>query len=128
VIPGWDQGLIGLCKGAKAELVIPPEMGYGSTGAGETIPGGATLHFDVEVMSVARAKPRPNLFEQLDVDKDGYLTKEEILAHFQKQDPEATDVPEGLMEHEDKDKDGKISWDEFSGPKGDAPPSGKDEL
>ena len=128
VIPGWDQGLIGLCKGAKAELVIPPEMGYGSTGAGETIPGGATLHFDVEVMSVAKAKPRPNLFKELDVDQDGYLTKEEMLVHFKQRDPEATDVPEGLMEHEDKDNDGKISWAEFSGPKGDAPPPAKDEL
>ena len=32
VIPGWDQGLIGLCKGAKATLVIPPDMGYGESG------------------------------------------------------------------------------------------------
>ena len=82
-------------------------------------------------MSVAKAPPRPNLFAELDVDEDGYLTPEEILVHFKKQDPEAAEVPEGLMEHEDKDKDGKVSWDEFSGPKGDAPPSGKgkkDEL
>ena len=43
VIPGWDQGLIGLCKGAKATLVIPPELGYGANGAGADIPGGATL-------------------------------------------------------------------------------------
>ena len=30
VIRGWDEGLIGLCKGAKATLIIPPEMGYGA--------------------------------------------------------------------------------------------------
>ena len=29
VIQGWDQGIVGLCKGAKANLIIPPEMGYG---------------------------------------------------------------------------------------------------
>ncbi len=29
VIKGWDEGLVGLCKGAKAKLVIPPDMGYG---------------------------------------------------------------------------------------------------
>ena len=47
VIKGWDEGLLGLCKGAKATLVIPPEMGYGEQGAGGDIPGGATLNFDV---------------------------------------------------------------------------------
>ncbi len=31
-------------------------------------------------------------------------------------------MPEELMEHEDKDKDGSVSWDEFSGPKGDKAP------
>ena len=45
VIPGWDKGIVGLCKGAKAVLVIPPEMGYGANGAGSTIPGGATVSF-----------------------------------------------------------------------------------
>jgi len=29
VIKGWDEGIVGLCKGAKANLIIPPEMGYG---------------------------------------------------------------------------------------------------
>eukprot|EP00957_Ditylum_brightwellii_P078770 5989411-Ditylum_brightwellii.AAC.1 len=53
VIAGWDQGLLGLCKGAKANLVIPPEFGYGEHGAGGVIPGGATLHFDVEVLGIS---------------------------------------------------------------------------
>merc|ERR1719253_2561591 len=44
VIKGWDEGILGLCVGAKANLVIPPEMGYGTSGAGGDIPGGATLH------------------------------------------------------------------------------------
>ena len=38
-----DQGLVGLCTGAKATIVIPPEMGYGASGAGADIPGGATV-------------------------------------------------------------------------------------
>ena len=29
VIQGWDEGIVGLCKGAKANLIIPPDMGYG---------------------------------------------------------------------------------------------------
>ena len=129
VIKGWDQGLIGLCKGAKATLVIPPELGYGSAGAGATIPGGATLKFDVEVVHVAKAPPQPNLFKELDVNRDSVLTEEEILAHFKKQDPSTTQLPDGLMKHEDKNQDGVLSWDEFGGPKGDAPPDyTKDEL
>ena len=51
VIAGWDKGIIGLCVGAKATLIIPPDMGYGARGAGGDIPGGATLNFDVEVVS-----------------------------------------------------------------------------
>lgn len=51
VIQGWDTGLLGLCKGAKAILVIPPSLGYGAQGIGP-IPGGATLNFDVEVVTV----------------------------------------------------------------------------
>jgi FKBP-type peptidyl-prolyl cis-trans isomerase len=47
VIRGWDTGLVGLCKGAKATLVLPPDYGYGAEGAGDVIPGGATLQFDI---------------------------------------------------------------------------------
>ena len=57
MIQGWDVGLIGLCKGAKAILIIPPELGYGDRGAGGAIPGGATLRFDVEVVDIAGAPP-----------------------------------------------------------------------
>jgi len=126
VIKGWDDGLIGLCKGAKATLVIPPDMGYGSSGAGADIPGGATLNFDVEVMTVSEPPPEPNLFAELDVDGDGKLTKKEVLAHFLKTDEDAKELPPGLWESEDKDEDGVISWEEFSGPKGRSPT--KDEL
>ena len=56
VIKGWDEGIVGLCKGAKAILVIPPEMGYGASGAGADIPGGATLNFDVEVVDIGEAR------------------------------------------------------------------------
>ena len=106
-------------------LQSPPNLGPSEL-LGD-IPGGATLNFDVEVMSVDEAAPEPNLFADLDVSpKDGKLSPEEVLAHFQKQDPSVTKIPDGLMEQEDKDKDGFITWEEFGGPKGTAPP--KDEL
>lgn len=116
VIQGWDQGLIGLCEGAKAILVVPPELGYGSHGAGDVIPGGATLNFDVEVVSVSEAPAQSDLFAELDVDDDGLLTPEEILVHFRQEDPKA-ELPPGLMEREDKNEDGVVSLEEFGGPR-----------
>lgn len=125
VIKGWDQGIVGLCKGAKVNLVIPPELGYGESGAGADIPGGATLKFDVEVVDITEGPPPPpNYFEKIDTDGDGYLSEEEITAFFKTMGRE---VPEELWETEDKDNDRRISWEEFSGPKGDAPPQ-KEEL
>lgn len=116
VIPGWDQGLIGLCKGAKATLVIPPDMAYGEQGAGADIPGGATLNFDVEVVDISdNAPPAENLFAKLDTNNDNKLSEEEIRAFFKEQGQE---MPKDVMEQEDKDNDGFVSWSEFSGPKG----------
>jgi len=120
VIPGWDKGLLGLCKGAKATLVIPPEEGYGASGAGDAIPGGATLLFDVEVLDISDDVPpekeMPNIFNIIDKNGDRKLDEEELLAFFTEQGRDS--IPDGLFEKEDLDKDGVISWEEFSGPKG----------
>ena len=52
VIPGWDIGVQGTKVGGQRTLIVPPEMGYGSRGAGGVIPPNAKLIFDVELLSV----------------------------------------------------------------------------
>lgn len=51
LIPGWIEGIQLMKAGGKAQLVIPSELAYGDAGSPPTIPGGATLVFEVELLS-----------------------------------------------------------------------------
>merc|ERR1711931_206498 len=58
---GWgrlDQGLLGVCAGEERHLVVPAPLAYGDRGAGDVIPPGATLLFDIVIVDVERADAR----------------------------------------------------------------------
>jgi peptidylprolyl isomerase len=76
VIPGWDEGIALLSEGTKAKLTIPPELGYGETGAGSQIPPNATLIFDVELVNVIRPEPPQS------VDESDYTVTDSGLKYY----------------------------------------------
>jgi peptidylprolyl isomerase len=52
VIRGWDESFATMAVGERRLIILPPRLGYGDRGAGGIIPGGATLYFDVELLSI----------------------------------------------------------------------------
>jgi len=102
LIPGWTEALQMMKEGDKWELTIPSDLGYGEHGAGDVIPGDATLVFDVELVKVlteaeledlqakmqaeAEAKAAAHKAEQLawleeNAKKDGVVTLESGLQY-----------------------------------------------
>lgn len=52
VIKGWTEGIQLMSKGSKYRFYIPSDLAYGDQGAGDAIPGGSTIIFDVELVSI----------------------------------------------------------------------------
>jgi len=115
VIQGWDIGIAGMCKGGRRRLTIPPELAYGEEGNPPKVPKNATLRFDIEIKQVMEPYDFDNIFDRIDKDKSGGLDREEVEEFFVSR---GSKTPEQLWKVEDKNNDGIISWDEFTGPKG----------
>lgn len=49
VIKGWDISVSKMNIGEKRIVILPPHLGYGARGAGASIPGNATLIFEIEL-------------------------------------------------------------------------------
>ncbi|GIQ87012.1 peptidyl-prolyl cis-trans isomerase, FKBP-type, partial [Kipferlia bialata] len=81
VIQGWDRGVVGMTVGTKADLLIHPEAGYGARGSPPTIPGGAVLRFEIEVLDLEEDEPsypvdpeaRRAVVAELKAEADGYF-------------------------------------------------------
>mmetsp|Transcript_22133 Transcript_22133/g.48088 ORF Transcript_22133/g.48088 Transcript_22133/m.48088 type:complete len:304 (+) Transcript_22133:26-937(+) len=122
VIEGLDQGLIGLCKGSSAYIIVPPHLGYGRMGKPEQgVMGDTTLRYDVEIADVQ--PPVPNDFVKIDTDRDWRISKKEAKKYFEGLG-QVVDL-DSLWDDEDENVDGYISWEEFKGPKGNDPPPKK---
>ena len=52
VIPGWDQGLVGMKPGGRRQLTIPPDLAYGAQGSPPDIPPNATLVFVIDLQRI----------------------------------------------------------------------------
>lgn len=65
--------------------MVPPALGYGDQGAGDIIPGGATLIFDVELINIEEGPTPVNVFKQIDADGDKALTRDEISGYLRQQ-------------------------------------------
>jgi peptidylprolyl isomerase len=53
VIPGWDQGVVGMKVGGRRELIIPPSLGYKDTAAGPGIAADDTLVFVIDLLHIS---------------------------------------------------------------------------
>lgn len=67
--------------GEKRKLTIPPSYGYGDRGAGNVIPGGATLIFEVELLDIGNSHPTTNVFKEIDENRDNQLSREEVKVY-----------------------------------------------
>ncbi|NWI39464.1 FKB10 isomerase, partial [Picathartes gymnocephalus] len=133
VIEGLNTGLLDMCAGERRVLIVPPHLGHGESGA-RGVPGSAVLRFEVELISMEEGvpegyffiwhgEPPANLYEQMDLNKDGGIPADEFSSFIKSQveqgkgrlmpssDPEK--VIADMFRNQDRNQDGKITPDEL---------------
>ncbi|XP_078501572.1 peptidyl-prolyl cis-trans isomerase FKBP10 isoform X1 [Lissotriton helveticus] len=133
VIEGLDTALMDMCVGERRTVIIPPHLGHGENGA-RGVPGSAVLHFEVELlhteagvpdgyMFVWLEDPPANLFEAMDLDKNGEIPIEEFSTFILNQVAEGkgrlmpgADHDKSIADmfgNQDRNQDGKITPEEL---------------
>lgn len=121
-LAGFNMGLEGLCEGTKAVITFPASLGFDDPQSKmvrpDGVPPGSSLQYHVEVIRVLKVADdgvpfRPCFFSLIDTDDSEDLDELELARHFARiKQP----VPPHVM-NEDTDGDGRISFEEFTGPK-----------
>ncbi|XP_073428807.1 peptidyl-prolyl cis-trans isomerase FKBP10 isoform X1 [Dendrobates tinctorius] len=133
VIDGLDMGLIGMCVGEKRMVIVPPHLGHGESGA-RGVPASAVMKFEIELIHREEGVPDgylfiwladtpDNLFEVMDLDKNGEVPLEEFSAFLKAQEEEGkgrflpgVDREKSIADmfiNQDRNKDEKITADEL---------------
>ncbi len=73
VLPGWDNGIVGMKVGEIRELTMAPQLAFGQRGSGEQVPPGSTLVFEISLETVASAVKRSNLASQSPIVANGTM-------------------------------------------------------
>jgi hypothetical protein len=116
LITGLYRGLIGSCIRERRRITIPALWAYGPEGFLD-VPGNATVMFDVDVFD---AHPLTDVFGEMDSNNDGCVDLAEVSSWVLKQGVRENLVPAiaaRMLAHDDANKDGRLTCDEFSGSK-----------
>ena len=54
VMPGWNEGVIGMRQGGKRLVMLPPELGYGGRGVQDAVPPGSSLIFVIDLVELEK--------------------------------------------------------------------------
>ncbi len=59
ILPGWDEAILLMQEGEKAQFIIPPELAFGAEGIPGLVPADETVTFEMELVSISPPPPTP---------------------------------------------------------------------
>ncbi|XP_062862321.1 peptidyl-prolyl cis-trans isomerase FKBP7 [Trichomycterus rosablanca] len=122
VIEGLDLGLKDMCPGEKRKITVPPSLAFGEKGK-DPVPPHATVIFEVELLHLRRGPRSMEAFNEMDLNNDKTLTKEEVRKHLkmeaeklnvQKEESYFDSVVTDVFRRNDEDADGTLSVKEYN--------------